>query len=84
MCQPLIMAGVNVEESKENSLKSMASTLRSNIELWNILRLEKYKPAQVNGKYLSSDLWKRFYSTCRIPGETFDQVVCHFKTGKLY
>lgn len=82
MCQPLILGPANVEESSANSLKTAARTLTYNFELWNLIRHEKLKPAKTpSGETLSSNLWRRFFNTVRVPGEIFDEVVCHFKTA---
>lgn len=51
------------------------------LEFWDLIRREKLRPSSIaNGEiFLSSDLYKRFFSTARIPGVEQDQIESHFK-----
>lgn len=53
------------------------------IEYWDLLRKGKLKPTSSgNGKIkYSSAQYKKFFSTSRIPGETFDHIAKHFLAG---
>lgn len=51
------------------------------LEFWTIIRTESLKPLSSNGgkiKY-SSALYKKFFSTSKIPGETIDRIDNHFR-----
>lgn len=53
------------------------------LEFWHIIRTETMKPLTSNGgkiKY-SSALYKKFFSTSKIPGELIDHIDNHFKTA---
>lgn len=55
------------------------------IEFWDLLHKAKIKPLSSNGgkiKY-NSALYKRFFSTSRIPGVEMDHIEKHFRTGKI-
>lgn len=52
------------------------------LEFWTIIRTESLKPLSSNGgkiKY-SSALYKKFFSTSKIPGELIDHIDSHFQT----
>lgn len=80
MVQPLVLSAVNIPETPEYYLKSASRLLFYQLQLWDLTRKEKLKPASLNGAIFSSNLWRNVYSTARVPGEEFDQVVSHFKT----
>lgn len=54
------------------------------IEFWDLLRKGAVKPlSSDNGKIkYSSNLYKRFFSTTRVPGTNIDRIEKHFKAGK--
>lgn len=84
MVQPFTIAPVGGNETRENYLTNLSRVMKYNLELWDLTRREKLKPSKMpDGRSFSSDLWKRFFNTSRTPGEDFDEIQCHFKTGLL-
>lgn len=85
MIQPFSIEPVGIRECKENYFTNLARIVRTIIEYWVLLWKEKLKPGKmVDGRQFSSDLLRRFLATSRVPGEDFDEIHCHFRTGTCY
>lgn len=54
------------------------------VEYWNLVHKERLRPTTNSSGTItySSAMFKRLFSTSRIPGETMDHIECHFKTVK--
>lgn len=84
MIQPFCIEGLGIKESRDNYFKSMSRIIRYNIELWDLVRQEKLRQAKMpDGTMFSSNLWRRFFNTARVPGEVGDKIVSYFKTGLI-
>ncbi|XP_017141474.1 peroxisomal carnitine O-octanoyltransferase [Drosophila miranda] len=73
---------VGVPETPEYMLKSFSRIIFHTLEFWDLTRKSAIKPLSSNGgkiKY-SSALYKRFFSTSRIPGVEQDHIEKHFLT----
>lgn len=83
MAQPLIVASVGVAETRENSLKTVARNSYYSAVFWELIRNEKIRPpTNPDGSItFSSDLYKRLYNTCRVPGVEKDEIHEYFKTA---
>lgn len=83
MAQPLIVAGVGVEESEENRLKSLSRCLHYGVLFWKIIREEKLRPpTNPDGSIVfSANLYRRLCNSARLPGEDQDRLKTYFKTG---
>ncbi|XP_013103640.2 peroxisomal carnitine O-octanoyltransferase isoform X2 [Stomoxys calcitrans] len=82
MAMPIKLEVLNIPETPECALKNFARITYHTIEFWDLLHKATIKPLSSNGgkiKY-SSALYKRFFSTSRIPGEEIDHIEKHFKT----
>lgn len=84
MSQPLIVASVGIEESPTYRLKGLASAAFHSGKFWELMRNERLKPpTNPDGSVtFSADLFRKLYNTCRVPGETKDEVHSYFKTAK--
>ncbi|KAL9899567.1 carnitine O-octanoyltransferase isoform 1-T1 [Glossina fuscipes fuscipes] len=82
MAMPAKLECVNVQETPEYALKNLARMMYHTIEFWDLLRKGAIKPlSSDNGKIkYSSNLYKRFFSTTRVPGTHVDRIEKHFKT----
>ncbi|KAG5674265.1 hypothetical protein PVAND_004245 [Polypedilum vanderplanki] len=82
MAQPLIVASVGLEESRTNRLKALATTGYHSGKFWQLIYTERLRPpTNPDGSVtFSSDLFKRLFNTCRIPGEAKDVIQSYFKT----
>ncbi|KAL7040782.1 hypothetical protein ACKWTF_000517 [Chironomus riparius] len=82
MAQPLIVESVGVEESRSNRLKASAVIAYHSGKFWELIRTERLRPpTNPDGSVtFSSNLYRRLYNTCRVPGETMDRVDEYFKT----
>lgn len=82
MAMPLIVASVGVEETRENRLKTSARGLYYSGKFWELIRKEKLRPpTNPDGSIVfSSNLYKRLFSTCRVPGEVKDEIHEYLKT----
>lgn len=83
MAQPLIVASVGVAETRENRLKTAARNSYYSAIFWQLIRNEKVRPpTNPDGSItFSSNLYKRLYNTCRVPGLEKDEIHEHFKTA---
>ncbi|KAM7363901.1 carnitine O-octanoyltransferase isoform 1-T3 [Cochliomyia hominivorax] len=84
MAMPVKLEVIGLSETPEMALKNLARFAYHTIEFWDLLHKATIKPLSSNGgkiKY-SSALYKRFYSTSRIPGLEIDHIESHFKTAK--
>lgn len=84
MAMPVKLHVLGIPETQEYALKNLSRLTYHTIEFWDLLHKATIKPLSSNGgkiKY-SSALYKRFFSTTRVPGEEFDHIEKHFKTGK--
>ncbi|KAI8130847.1 hypothetical protein FF38_04977 [Lucilia cuprina] len=84
MAMPVKLEVIGLSETPEMALKNLARFAYHTIEFWDLLHKATIKPLSSNGgkiKY-SSALYKRFYSTSRIPGIEIDHIESHFKTVK--
>uniref|UniRef100_A0A1A9WIF7 Choline/carnitine acyltransferase domain-containing protein n=1 Tax=Glossina brevipalpis TaxID=37001 RepID=A0A1A9WIF7_9MUSC len=82
MAMPAKLECVNVPETPEYALKNLARLMYHSIEFWDLLRKGALKPLSSNNgkiKY-SSNLYKRFHSTTRVPGINIDHIEKHFKS----
>jgi carnitine O-octanoyltransferase len=82
MAQPLIVAAVGVEESRANRMKALATASHHSGKFWELIHTERLRPpTNPDGSItFSSNLYKRLYNTCRVPGETKDEINEYFKT----
>lgn len=82
MAQPLIVGSVGVDDRRENRLKNVARCSYYSALFWELIRTERLRPpTNPDGKIVfSSNLFKRLYNTCRVPGEEKDEVLEYFKT----
>lgn len=82
MAMPLIVSSVGVEESAEHALKTAALGSYYSGKFWELIRKERLRPpTNPDGSVVfSSDLYRRLYNTCRVPGEVKDEVQEYFKT----
>ncbi|XP_037949237.1 peroxisomal carnitine O-octanoyltransferase [Teleopsis dalmanni] len=81
MAMPLRLELLGIPETSENFLKNYARIIYHTAQFWDLLRKAKIKPLSSNGgkiKY-SSALYKRFFSTTRVPGVEIDHIEGHFK-----
>lgn len=83
MAMPLIVASVGVAETPENRLKTSARNSYYSAKFWELIRNERLRPpTNPDGSItFSSNLFKRLYNTCRIPGVEKDEVHEYFKTA---
>lgn len=52
------------------------------VNLWQLLRQERLKPAVANDKKpLSMSQFRRLFNCARVPGLTKDTLTAYFKTG---
>lgn len=82
MAMPIKLDVLGLSETPEMALKNLARITYHTIEFWDLLRKATIKPLSSNGgkiKY-SSALYKRFFSTSRLPGLEMDHIEKHFKT----
>ncbi|XP_073814974.1 carnitine O-octanoyltransferase [Musca autumnalis] len=82
MAMPVKLEVLDIPETPEYALKNLARITYHTIEFWDLLHKATIKPLSSNGgkiKY-SSALYKRFFSTTRVPGEEIDHIEKHFKT----
>uniref|UniRef100_T1PAT8 Choline/Carnitine o-acyltransferase n=1 Tax=Musca domestica TaxID=7370 RepID=T1PAT8_MUSDO len=82
MSMPVKLEVLGIPETPQYALKNMARIAYHTIEFWDLLHKATIKPLSSNGgkiKY-SSALYKRFFSTTRVPGEEIDHIEKHFKT----
>ncbi|XP_075147930.1 carnitine O-octanoyltransferase isoform X2 [Haematobia irritans] len=82
MAMAIKLEVLSIPETRENALKNFARIAYHTIEFWDLLHKATIKPLSSNGgkiKY-SSALYKRFYSTTRVPGEEIDHIEKHFRT----
>ncbi|XP_030369931.1 peroxisomal carnitine O-octanoyltransferase [Scaptodrosophila lebanonensis] len=73
---------VGSPETPEYMLKGLARLVHHTMEFWDLTRKATIKPLSSGGgkiKY-SSALYKRFYSTSRVPGIEQDHIEKHFLT----
>jgi carnitine O-octanoyltransferase len=82
MAQPLIVASVGLDDSRENRLKTAAICHYFSAKFWELIRNERLRPPTNPDRSItfSSDLYKKLYNTCRIPGEEKDEIHSYFKT----
>ncbi|XP_058812658.1 peroxisomal carnitine O-octanoyltransferase [Topomyia yanbarensis] len=82
MAQPLMFDTVGLECIPENFLKGAAICCTVNMRFWSMIRKETLRPIVSADKSIifSSDLYKKLFNTCRIPGLEMDKIVSHFKT----
>lgn len=82
MAMPLIVQSVGVEETRENRLKTVARISYYSGLFWQTIRNEKLRPpTNPDGSIVfSSNLFKRLYNTCRVPGVDKDEIQEYFKT----
>lgn len=82
MAMPFIVASVGVEESRANQLKTAARSSYYSAKFWELIRNERMRPpTNPDGSItFSSNLFKRLYNTCRVPGVEKDEVQEYFKT----
>ncbi|KAL5285003.1 CROT family protein [Megaselia abdita] len=82
MTMPACYEKLGIPETRENRLKTLARVVHHTLEFWTIIRNESLKPLSSGGgkiKY-SSALYKKFFSTSKIPGEEIDHIDTHFKS----
>lgn len=81
MAQPLIVAATGADEGREYRLKNLARNCRYSAEFWNLIRTERLRPPTNpdGSKVFSSNLFRRLYNTCRVPGEDKDEIHEYFK-----
>lgn len=82
MAQPLLVAAVGVEETRENRLKTAARITHYSGKFWELIRKERLRPPTNPDASItfSSNLYKRVYNTCRVPGVEKDEIHEYFKT----
>lgn len=82
MAQPLIVAAVGIEESRDNRLKTAARISHCSGKFWELIRSGRLRPpTNPDGSIIfSANLFRRLYNTCRVPGEDKDGVQEYFKT----
>lgn len=82
MAQPLLISSVGLVETQENMLKNTAICNYYSAKFWQMIRKETLRQASnPDGSIVfSSDMFKRLYNTCRVPGEVKDEVHEYFKT----
>lgn len=82
MCMPLIASSVGIEESPRNRLKSVALCSYYSAVFWELIRNERLRPPTNPDRSItfSSDLYKRLFNCCRIPGVEKDEIQNYFKT----
>lgn len=83
MAQPLIVSSVGVPETRENRLKTAARISYFSAIFWQLIRNEKLRPpSNPDGSItFSSNLYRRLYNTCRVPGLEKDEIREYFKTA---
>lgn len=83
MAQPLIVSSVGIPETRENRLKTAARISYYSGIFWELIRNEKLRPpTNPDGSItFSSNLYKRLYNTCRVPGLEKDEIHEYFKTA---
>lgn len=84
MAMPVKLEVLDIPETPEYALRNLARIVYHTVEFWDLLHKATIKPLSSNGgkiKY-SSALYKRFFSTTRVPGEEVDHIEKHFKTGR--
>ncbi|KAL7727496.1 hypothetical protein ACLKA6_002119 [Drosophila palustris] len=82
MAMPCQLNLVDIPQTSDYMLKSLARQIYHSLEFWDLTRKETMKPLSSNGgkiKY-SSELCKFFYSTSRVPGLEQDHIDKHFLT----
>ena len=84
MAQPLVVASVGIEETRDNLLKTSARISYYSGKFWELIRKEKLRPpTNPDGSItFSANLYKRLYNTCRVPGVEKDEIQEYFKTEK--
>ncbi|XP_058459755.1 peroxisomal carnitine O-octanoyltransferase-like [Malaya genurostris] len=82
MAQPLLFETVGLENIPDNFLKGAAICCTVNLRFWTMLRKETLRPVASADKRIifSSDLYRKLFNTCRIPGLEIDKIVSYFKT----
>lgn len=84
MAQPFPLSALGIEQSPQNTLKTMARVVHYTGEFWSLMRNEQLKPtSSPDGSiHFSSDQYRRVYNTSRVPGEFKDEIKSYFKTAK--
>ncbi|XP_060651198.1 peroxisomal carnitine O-octanoyltransferase [Drosophila nasuta] len=80
MAMPCQMNLVDIPETSDYMLKTLARQIHHTLEFWDLTRKGTMKPLSSNGgkiKY-SSALYKHFFSTTRVPGLEQDHIEKHF------
>ena len=79
---PYLLDHAGVNNSRENRLKTVSLCSYYSAVFWQLIRNERLRPpTNPDGSVtFSSDLYKRLFNTCRIPGEEKDEVKSYFKT----
>ncbi|XP_036323504.1 peroxisomal carnitine O-octanoyltransferase [Rhagoletis pomonella] len=84
MGMPVKFEVINIPETPAHLLKNLSRMIYHTLEFWELAHKATLKPLSSNGgktKY-SSALYKRFFSTTRVPGVEFDYIKSYFKTVK--
>lgn len=83
MAQALIVAAVGIDETPENRLKTASRISYYSGKFWELIRNERLRPpTNPDGSIVfSSNLYRRLYNTCRVPGEVKDEIQEYFKTA---
>ncbi|XP_067617442.1 peroxisomal carnitine O-octanoyltransferase [Eurosta solidaginis] len=84
MAMPANFDMINIPETPAYLLKNLSRIIYHTLEFWDLSRKATMKPLSSSGgkvKY-SSALYKRFFSTTRVPGVEFDHIRNYFRTVK--
>lgn len=83
MAQPLVASSVGLMETPEHRMRNLARCTYYSTVFWQLIRNEKLRPpTNPDGSIVfSSNLFKRLYNTCRVPGEEKDEIHEYFKTA---